>query len=397
MADALLATLPAAVRAGGLLVRRYVGLAMLERAPERIERFALLCTAPGPTATPRASTAPRTNRGDRQGRLREGARAPGGRCWCTLAGRRRGAAGRAARGCPRQRPAAAGAHLRACMARPDRTELLAAYRGPSMMLATADDQVVPADGMRECRRARGRGAVRRDPALRPTIAAGESPARWRRGWCAGWSRLRAASPIGWAAPAARRAPASARRCGRCPASGRRMPDLSPGRSPATAACRPGPPAVRSRAITQPRRGCVAASWSSRSAARATAHRAHRRASRAVPGPRRGERRDPSRACGANRRQHVQRLGALLGEREGLDQFDGQPRVPGRQALSLRGEPGVAVTGSPSRARGSAWNTVPAWRSSRPRSGARWPDISASSVVLAAGSRRRGPASDRAGP
>jgi pimeloyl-ACP methyl ester carboxylesterase len=41
------------------------------------------------------------------------------------------------------------AHMRACLARPDRTALLAEFEGPRLLVAAQDDKVVPATTMRE--------------------------------------------------------------------------------------------------------------------------------------------------------------------------------------------------------------------------------------------------------
>lgn len=151
LADALLAQAPPRFALAGFSFGGYVAMAILEAAPQRIERLVLLASHP------RADT-------DAQREVRRKAIATVGaggadahRRMVALQAaltvhpsRLEDAALRAAR--DRQvedyGPQRLLAHLAACAARPDRTPVLAAWGGPRRLVAAADDQVVPAALMR---------------------------------------------------------------------------------------------------------------------------------------------------------------------------------------------------------------------------------------------------------
>ncbi len=149
VAQSLLAQLPARFSLAGFSFGGYVAMAMLEQAPERIARFALVCSTSRADSDTTRDIRARTIEAIAAGGFEKvlARQAP-----LTVHPDRLGDAALMGFRLQLARdygPERLTAHLRACMARPDRTEVLAAYRGPTMMLAAADDQIVPADGMRE--------------------------------------------------------------------------------------------------------------------------------------------------------------------------------------------------------------------------------------------------------
>jgi pimeloyl-ACP methyl ester carboxylesterase len=151
LAQALLAQAPPRFALAGFSFGGYVAMAMLEAAPQRIERLVLLASHP------RADTdAQREVRRKAIGTVGAGGADAHRRLVALQApltmhpSRLEDAALRAAR--ERQAddygPQRLLAHLAACIARPDREAVLAAWRGPRRLVAAAGDQVVPAATMR---------------------------------------------------------------------------------------------------------------------------------------------------------------------------------------------------------------------------------------------------------
>ncbi len=148
LADTLLAELPERFALAGFSFGGYVALAMLQRAPERIERFALVCsTARADTEAARAVRARAIDEvlaGDFAGvftRFSANAIDPRrAQDTALLAEARRIAFDYGADRLV--------AHQRACMARPDRTAVLARYDGPRMLLAADRDALFSPEAMR---------------------------------------------------------------------------------------------------------------------------------------------------------------------------------------------------------------------------------------------------------
>lgn len=161
IAQWLLPQLPPTFALAGFSFGGYVAAALLEAAPERIERVALVCSS-----TRADNDVQRTNRERAVAVLQaDGA-----------AGHRRLAAAQAPLTMHPSRledpvlvalrermlagygPERLSAQLRACMQRPDRTASLNAFSGPILLLAAQDDQVVTPELMqgvaREAPRAR---------------------------------------------------------------------------------------------------------------------------------------------------------------------------------------------------------------------------------------------------
>jgi len=150
VADALLPHLPPRFYLGGFSFGGYVALAMLERAPERIQGVAMICSA--------SYALPPEHREGRAAAI-ETAREPGGHMKVV-----------AAQGNAAFHPKSAAnpalvarrlkiaedygaerfiAHTRAVIDRPDRTGLLAAAGKPVLALAADADKAVPAPLMRQ--------------------------------------------------------------------------------------------------------------------------------------------------------------------------------------------------------------------------------------------------------
>ena len=143
VADALLAQLPQRFFLCGFSFGGYVALAMLERAPERVAGLALVNT--GATAD---------NDAQRAARQKAIATAQTGGHEAMVTAQASVVFHAASLGNPammqtrvqmvREYGAARLiAHARACMARPDRTAVLAAARCPVLVVAAADDRVIP--------------------------------------------------------------------------------------------------------------------------------------------------------------------------------------------------------------------------------------------------------------
>ncbi|GAA0504306.1 alpha/beta hydrolase [Pigmentiphaga daeguensis] len=140
LADHVLREAPERFWLGGFSFGGYVAMAMLERAPERVQGIALICS--GPAADTPAQVAKRHEAiaGARQGNYVETAAAstapfhPDSLARPELLGRRRAIV--QAYGAPRYV-----AHCSACIARPDRTALLDGSR-PTLLVTTTHDKVV---------------------------------------------------------------------------------------------------------------------------------------------------------------------------------------------------------------------------------------------------------------
>lgn len=143
VADALLARLPQHFFLGGFSFGGYVALAMLERAPERVSGLALINTS-----------ANADNEAQRAARQKAIAIAQAGgheamvTAQASVVFHAASLADSAMMQTRMQMVREYGArrliaHARACMVRPDRTAVVAAARCPVLVVAAADDRVIP--------------------------------------------------------------------------------------------------------------------------------------------------------------------------------------------------------------------------------------------------------------
>ena len=147
LADHVLAAIPRRFHLCGFSFGGYVALAMLARAPERLAGLALVGSLPGADGEPARANRTRAiaaaESGGYEAMVEANAAAafhPDSLNDTAIMARR--AAMVAAYGAERFV-----AHSRAAMARPDRTDLLAAYAGPVTMLAGDRDPLAPQERM----------------------------------------------------------------------------------------------------------------------------------------------------------------------------------------------------------------------------------------------------------
>lgn len=145
LADHVLREAPARFWLGGFSFGGYVAMAVLARAPERIQGLALICSGPAADTPAQAAKRREAIAAAREGRYLETATAstapfhPDSLARPGLIARRRAIV--QAYGAQRYI-----AHCLACIARPDRTALLDGRR-PTLLVTTTHDRVVAPEGL----------------------------------------------------------------------------------------------------------------------------------------------------------------------------------------------------------------------------------------------------------